>query len=111
MENHYCNRCEHFKHEIQFVEADKDYQGPTCYSRDAEGNERLIDELLFLCTKANRLIKNMGTESTQIEAEAFNKQKKRLFPDECIELSNRLFADYMSKQKTEIPEWCPLNAG
>lgn len=108
----YCNKCEHFKHEVKNVEVGKDYQGPAHPATgDPENDEKVIHELLCLCTKTdNRLIKNLGTELMEKEFEVVSEKAKEIEEADgnYISVLNELFFDYMDRLKLEIPEWCPL---
>ena len=76
----YCNKCEYFKHEVKYAEVGRDYQGPAHpATSDPENDEKVIHELLCLCTKTdNRLIKNLGTELMEKEFEVVSEKAKEI---------------------------------
>lgn len=109
----YCNKCKHFTHDVNFINVGNDYQGPAYPATgDPENDEKVVHELLCLCTKAdNRLIKNLGTELMEKEFEAVSERVKEIKDEHdgnYIPVLNELFDDYMDRLKLEIPECCPL---
>lgn len=108
----YCNKCEYFKHEVKYVKVGRDYQGPAHPATgDPENDEKVIHELLCLCTKTDiRLIKNLGIELMEKEFEVVSEKAKEIeeADSNCIPVLNELFFDYMDRLKLEIPERCPL---
>ena len=107
-----CKECPYFGTEAKQKEVDKNYKGYFYTINDDD--QKYIQELVAYCLKKEKgyivIIKNFGNEVYGLADDLARKMEKEIEedPDKYREAKDKLYDDYIKRQKIDIPDWCPL---